>query len=53
MVLKILEMNLKKGFVKVIPENFDDLWHLYNVIYKNDEVYAYTSREIKPDEGGT
>ena len=52
MVLKILETNLKKGFVKVIPENFDDLWHLYNVIYKNDEVYAYTTREIKPDEGG-
>jgi len=45
-------MNLKKGFVKVIPENFDDLWHLYNVIYKNDEVYAYSTREIKPDEGG-
>lgn len=43
-------MNLKKGFVKVIPETFDDLWHLYNVIYKGDEVYAYTSREIKQDE---
>jgi protein pelota len=52
MVLKILGMNLKKGFVKVITENFDDLWHLYNVIYKNDEVYAYSTREIKPDEGG-
>lgn len=48
--LKILEMNLKKGFVKVIPETFDDLWHLYNIIYKGDEVYAYTSREIKQDE---
>jgi len=48
--LKILEMNLKKGFVKVIPETLDDFWHLYNIIYKNDEVYAYTSREIKPDE---
>jgi protein pelota len=48
--LKILETNLKKGFVKVIPETFDDLWHLYNVIYENDEVYAYTTREIKPDE---
>ena len=50
--LKILGRNLKKGFVKIIPENFDDLWHLYNVIYKNDEVYAYSTREIKPDEGG-
>jgi protein pelota len=43
-------MNLKKGFVKIIPETFDDLWHLYNIIYKGDEVYAYTKREIKPDE---
>jgi len=50
--LKLLEKNLKKGFVKVIPETFDDLWHLYNVIYKNDEVYAHTSREIKQDERG-
>ena len=48
--MKILETNLKKGFVKVIPDTFDDLWHLYNVIYENDEVYAYTSREIKPNE---
>jgi protein pelota len=48
--LKILERNLDKGFVKIIPETFDDLWHLYNIIYKNDEVYARTTREIKPDE---
>lgn len=48
--MQILEMNLKKGFVKVIPETYDDLWHLYNIIYKGDEVYAYTSREIKQDE---
>jgi protein pelota len=48
--LKILETNLKKGFVKVIPETFDDLWHLYNIIYRGDEVYAYTTREIKQDE---
>ncbi|NWF87543.1 mRNA surveillance protein pelota [Candidatus Bathyarchaeota archaeon] len=49
--MKLLEMNLKKGFVKVTPNTFDDLWHLYNVIYKNDCVYAYTTREIKPEEG--
>jgi len=48
--LKILELNLKKGIAKVVPETFDDLWHLYNIIYKNDDVYAYTSREIKQDE---
>jgi protein pelota len=49
MALRILETNLKKGFVKVIPETTDDFWHLYNVIYRNDEVYARTTREIKPD----
>lgn len=43
-------MNLKKGFVKIVPENFDDLWHLYNIICKGDEVYAYTTRELKRDE---
>jgi protein pelota len=49
-VLKILETNMKKGFVKVIPESVDDLWHLYNIICRNDEVYAHTTREMKPDE---
>lgn len=43
-------MNLKKGFAKVMPETLDDLWHLYNIIYNGDEVYAQTSREIKLDE---
>jgi len=41
---------LKKGFVKVVPESLDDLWHLYNVIYPSDEVYAKTTREVKMQE---
>ncbi|HVP16921.1 MAG TPA: mRNA surveillance protein pelota [candidate division Zixibacteria bacterium] len=48
--MKILEINVKKGFVKVVPETIDDFWHLYNVIYRNDRVYAGTTREIKVDE---
>lgn len=48
--MKILEINTKKGFVKVAPETIDDFWHLYNVIYRNDRVYAGTTREIKLDE---
>jgi protein pelota len=47
--LKIIETNLRQGFVKVVPDSQDDLWHLYNVIYKGDEVYAYSSRAIKSD----
>ncbi len=45
--MKIVEKNLQQGFVKVVPDSADDLWHLYNIIYKGDEVYAYTSRAIK------
>ncbi|MGD0978622.1 MAG: mRNA surveillance protein pelota [Candidatus Bathyarchaeia archaeon] len=47
--LKILEINVKKGFAKVVPETIDDFWHLYNVIYRNDQVYAGTTREVKVD----
>ena len=47
--MKIIEKNLAQGFVKVVPDSPDDLWHLYNVVYKGDEVYAYSSRAIKSD----
>jgi protein pelota len=48
--MKIIGKNLHQGFVKVVPTSDDDLWHLYNVIYKGDEVYAYSSRAIKSDK---
>jgi len=48
--LKILEKRLKKGFVKVVPESLDDLWHLYNIIYSGDQVYAQTTREVKIEQ---
>jgi len=47
--LKILASNYKKGVVKMVPENLDDLWHLYNLIYAGDVVYARTTREVKMD----
>ena len=48
--MKIIGKNLRQGFVKLVPSSDDDLWHLYNVIYKGDEVYAYSSRAIKTDQ---
>ena len=48
--MKITEKNLARDFIKVVPDSVDDLWHLYNVIYKGDEVYAYSSRAIKSDQ---
>ena len=47
--MKVLERNFKKGIVKLVPENLDDLWHLYNLIYAGDVVYARTTREVKLD----
>ena len=47
--MKIMEKNLRQGYVKVVPESPDDLWHLYNIIYRDDEVYAFTSRAIKSE----
>jgi len=51
--LKILEMNLEKGIVKLISESMDDLWHPYNIIYPypNDEVYMQSTREMKQTSG--
>jgi stalled ribosome rescue protein Dom34 len=42
--MNIFEENLSQGFVKVVPDSLDALWHLYKVIYKDDEVYAFSSR---------
>ena len=47
--MKIIEKNLQKNFIKLIPTSEDDFWHLYNIIYKDDEIYAYSSRAIKSD----
>lgn len=42
--MRLLLKDLKKGVIKVIPENMDDLWHLYHVIEKGDRVRALTFR---------
>lgn len=45
--MKILSFNSKKGIMKLIPNDQDDLWVLYNVVQGEDRVYAESSREIK------
>jgi protein pelota len=47
--MRVLGYDAKKGSMRVIPENLDDLWTLYNVIRRGDRLYARTSREIKLD----
>ncbi|MCD6487853.1 MAG: mRNA surveillance protein pelota [Desulfurococcales archaeon] len=50
--MRILETDLKKGYIKLVPENQDDLWLLYNIIQENDQVIAKTTREVKSDKSG-
>lgn len=48
--MKVLEHDKKRETMKVVPQNIDDLWTLYNVIRRGDRIYARTSREVKADE---
>jgi len=45
--MKILQEDVKHDSITVIPEMLDDLWVLYNLILKNNKVYAKTTREIR------
>jgi protein pelota len=50
--MKVVFRDLKHGEIKLIPENLDDIWHLYNVIDIGDLVRAVTFRtdEQKDDK---
>lgn len=50
LAVKILEKDLKKGFMKLQVESLDDLWVLFNVIKRDDIVYAKTTRDVRPYE---
>ncbi len=49
--MKILEIDKKSENVTIKTEDLNDLWTLYNVIDKNDEVSARTHRRIVLKEG--
>ena len=42
--MKIIFKDLKHGEIKLVPENLDDIWHLYNVIEEGDIIRAITFR---------
>ncbi|MFX1582845.1 MAG: mRNA surveillance protein pelota [Promethearchaeota archaeon] len=47
--MKIVAKRLKTGKIVVVPEDMDDLWHLYNVILPGDQVAARTVRRVRRD----
>jgi protein pelota len=50
--MRMVFKDLKHGEIKLIPENLDDIWHLYNIIEEGDLVRAVTFRtdEQKDDK---
>jgi len=48
--MKILNKNIKKGYIKLKIENLDDLWYLSNIIEQNDFIKGKTIRKIKIGE---
>jgi protein pelota len=49
--LKIHHINQKQKEITVTPENLNDLWALYNIIRKGDEISARTQRRVVLREG--
>ncbi len=49
--MKVLYWDEQSGRMKVKVESQDDLWALYNVVEKEDVVFARTSRELKGSSG--
>ena len=45
--MKLLHSNLKKGEIKVLAQNLDDLWYLSAIIEPKDFVQGKTLRKIK------
>jgi protein pelota len=50
--MKVIFKDLKHGEIKLVPENLDDIWHLYNIVEEEDLVRAVTFRtdEQKDDK---
>src|SRR5512136_2215019 len=48
--MKVIFKDLKHGEIKLLPENLDDIWHLYNIIEIDDLVKAVTFRTTEDDK---
>jgi len=50
--MRVVFKDLRHGEIKLIPENLDDIWHLYNIVDNGDLIRALTFRtdEQKDDK---
>ncbi|KAJ1853262.1 Translation factor pelota [Coemansia sp. RSA 2703] len=50
--MKLLNQAIEKdqsGYVRVVPEEPEDMWHIYNLIQKGDQLQASTIRGVKSE----
>ena len=48
--MKVIFKDPKTGEIKLVPENLDDIWHLYNIIEEGDLVRAITFRTAEGEK---
>src|SRR3989338_4229629 len=51
--MQIAKIDRKNNWFEIIPDTFDDLWHLEKLIEEGDIVSGSTDRKIKAEEQGT
>ncbi|MFQ5919794.1 MAG: mRNA surveillance protein pelota, partial [Thermoplasmata archaeon] len=56
--MRVLKEDLKLGSIELLPQNLDDLWHLFNLVEEGDLVRASTKRreerqtdKVRPERG--
>jgi protein pelota len=49
--MKILKQDIKpktrEGYAQLLPEEPEDMWHIYNVVREGDDVKAPTFRKVE------
>ena len=48
--MRILRRDLAHGQIRVAVDSTEDLWHLYNILFVGDQVYAKSFRRIKQED---
>ncbi|MBN1280307.1 MAG: mRNA surveillance protein pelota [Candidatus Thermoplasmatota archaeon] len=48
--MKVIFKDPKTGEIKLVPENLDDIWHLYNIIEEGDLVRMVTFRTAEDQQ---
>ena len=49
--MRIIKQDTKEGFIEVVPETLDDLWHLSHIIEEGDNASSKTTRRIQDNTG--